>query len=38
MDHMIHIAAISQIRLDIDGWVYSRRKQAEGAFAGPIAG
>jgi hypothetical protein len=27
---MIHIAAISQIRLDTDGRVYYRRKRAEG--------
>ncbi len=30
MDHMIHIAAISQIRLDTDGRVYYRRKRTEG--------
>jgi transposase len=30
MNHMIHIAAISQIRLDTDGRVYYRRKRAEG--------
>ncbi len=30
MDHMIHIAAISQIRLDTDGRVYYQRKRAEG--------
>ena len=30
MNHMIHIAAISQIRLDTDGRVYYRRKLAEG--------
>ena len=30
MDHMIHIAAISQIRLDTPGRVYYRRKLAEG--------
>jgi hypothetical protein len=29
MNHMIHIAAISQIRLDIDGRAYYRRKRAE---------
>jgi transposase len=29
-NHMIHIAAISQIRLDTDGRVYYRRKRAEG--------
>jgi transposase len=30
MNHMIHIAAISQLRLDTDGRVYYRRKRAEG--------
>src|SRR4029079_16282201 len=30
MNHMIHIAAISQIRLDTEGCTYSRRKHAEG--------
>jgi transposase len=30
MTHMIHIAAISQIRLDTDGRAYYRRKRAEG--------
>ncbi|MEO6410991.1 MAG: transposase, partial [Pedococcus sp.] len=30
MNHMIHIAAISQIRLDTDGRTYFRRKRAEG--------
>ena len=30
MNHMIHIAAISQIRLDNDGRIYYRRKRAEG--------
>ena len=30
MNHMIHIAAISQIRLDTDGRAYCRRKRAEG--------
>ena len=30
MNHMIHIAAISQIRLDTDGRVYYRRKRTEG--------
>ena len=30
MNHMIHIAAISQIRLDTDGQAYYRRKRAEG--------
>ena len=30
MNHMIHIAAISQIRLDTPGRVYYRRKRAEG--------
>jgi transposase len=29
MNHMIHIAAISQIRLDTDGRAYYRRKRAE---------
>jgi transposase len=30
MNHMIHIAAISQIRLDTPGRAYYRRKQAAG--------
>lgn len=30
MNHMIHIAAITQLRLDTDGRVYYRRKRAEG--------
>src|SRR5450759_3236257 len=30
MNHMIHIAAVSQIRLDTDGRAYYRRKQAAG--------
>ncbi len=30
MNHMIHIAAISQIRLETDGRAYYRRKRAEG--------
>jgi transposase len=30
MNHMIHIAAISQLRLDTDGQVYYRRKRAQG--------
>ena len=30
MNHVIHIAAISQIRLDTDGRTYYRRKRAEG--------
>ena len=30
MNHMIHIAAISQIRLDTPGRAYYRRKRAEG--------
>ena len=30
MNHMIHIAAISQIRLDTDGRTYYRRKRSEG--------
>jgi transposase len=30
MNHMIHTAVISQIRLDTDGRVYYRRKRAEG--------
>jgi transposase len=30
MNHMIHIAAISQIRLDTDGRAYYRRKRAAG--------
>ena len=30
MNHMIHIAAITQIRLDTDGRAYYRRKRAEG--------
>jgi len=30
MNHMIHIAAISQIRLETEGRAYYRRKRAEG--------
>ena len=30
MNHMIHIAAVTQIRLDTEGRVYYRRKRAEG--------
>jgi transposase len=30
MNHMVHIAAISRIRLDTDGRAYYRRKRAEG--------
>jgi hypothetical protein len=30
MNHMIHIVAISQIRLDTEGRAYYRRKRAEG--------
>ena len=30
VNHMIHIAAISQIRLDTEGRTYYRRKRAEG--------
>ncbi len=30
MNHMIHIAAMSQIRLDTEGRAYYRRKRAEG--------
>ena len=30
MNHMIHIAAISQLRLDTDGRAYYLRKRAEG--------
>jgi transposase len=30
MNHMLHIAAISQIRLDTDGRAYYRRKRAAG--------
>jgi len=30
MNHMIHIAAITQIRLDTPGRAYYRRKQAAG--------
>ena len=30
MNHMIHIAAISQIRLDTEGRAYYRRKRTEG--------
>ena len=30
VNHMIHIAAITQIRLDTDGRAYYRRKRAEG--------
>jgi transposase len=33
MNHMIHIAAISQIRLQTDGCAYYRRKRAEGKKA-----
>ncbi len=33
MNHMIHIAAISQLRLDTDGRAYYRRKRAEGKKA-----
>jgi len=33
MNRMIHIAAISQIRLDVDGRPYYRRKRAEGKRA-----
>ena len=33
VNHMIHIAAISQIRLDTDGRTYYRRKRAEGKKA-----
>ena len=33
VNHMIHIAAISQIRLDTDGRAYYRRKRAEGKKA-----
>jgi transposase len=30
MNHMIHIAAVTQIRLDTEGRTYYRRKRAEG--------
>ena len=30
MNHMIHIAAVTQLRLDTDGRTYRRRKRAEG--------
>ncbi len=30
MNHMIHIAAISQVRLDTDGRAYHWRKRAAG--------
>ena len=30
MNHMIHIAAVTQLRLDTDGRTYYRRKRAEG--------
>src|SRR5699024_3339685 len=30
MNHMIHIAAVTQLRLDTDGGAYYRRKRAEG--------
>jgi hypothetical protein len=30
MNHMIHIAAITQLRLDTEGRTYYRRKRAEG--------
>jgi transposase len=30
MNHMIHIAAVTQVRLDTDGRAYYRRKRAEG--------
>jgi len=30
MDHMLHTAAITQIRLDTEGWAYYRRKNAAG--------
>lgn len=30
IDHMIHIAAVTQLRLDTDGRSYDRRKRAEG--------
>ena len=30
MNHMIHIAAVTQIRLDTDGRAYYRRKRTEG--------
>jgi hypothetical protein len=30
MNHMIHIAAVTQIRLDTDGRAYYRRKRAAG--------
>ena len=30
MNHVIHIAAVTQLRHDDDGWTYYRRKRAEG--------
>src|ERR671921_2434673 len=30
MNHMIHIAAVTQLRLDTDGRAYYRRKRVEG--------
>ena len=30
MNHMIHIAAVTQLRLDTDGRAYYRRKRTEG--------
>jgi transposase len=30
MNHMVHIAAVTQIRLDTDGRIYYRRKRADG--------
>ena len=35
MNHMIHIAAMSQIRLDTEGRVYYRRTRAEDTGTGP---
>jgi hypothetical protein len=30
MNHMVHIAAVTKIRLDTDGRAYHRRKRADG--------
>jgi transposase len=40
MNHMIHIAAVTQLRLDTEGRSYYRRKRADGkigvvTFSGP---
>jgi transposase len=36
MNHMIHIAAVTQLRLDTDGRAYYRRKLAEGKTPGSM--